>query len=121
MQGLNHSDKVRNVCHALQDKNPFSGLTDEHLSRLEDVLSSEEVRNFLQQTSLSDLDTGLGGARLPDSGQLSDNSPKLDLFDNQASDSSLHVDQTLAHHFIQVSTSSVCVCVCVRAHMRLRV
>ena len=91
----------------MQDKNPFSGLTEEHLSRLEDVLSSEEVRDFLQQTNLSDLYTGLAGARLPNSGQMSDQSLKLDLFDSQASDSSLQIDQVLAHHFIQVCAFDV--------------
>lgn len=108
VQELTTALEIACMCHVLQDKNPFSGLTEEHLSRLEDVLSSEEVRNFLQQTNLSDLDTGLVGTRFADSGQQSDQSPKLDLFDSQASDSSLHVDQALAHDFIQVSAFLLC-------------
>ncbi|XP_076457207.1 uncharacterized protein LOC143291265 isoform X2 [Babylonia areolata] len=89
------------------DKNPFSGFSEEHLSKLDDVLSSEEVAHFLQQNNLSELSAGLEGhsvgvtpsssntstnatgLRLPDSGHLSDDSLKLDLFDTLPSGSGL--------------------------------
>ena len=63
-----------------QDKNPFSGFSEEHLSKLDEFLSSEEAKKILQQTSEGDFNTmselaGSSGG-MPAGGDL-----KLDLFD----------------------------------------
>lgn len=103
-----------------EDKNPFSDLTEEHLNRLEDVLASDEVRSFLQQTTLSEFDSqlvpdsvGLTSAAsdsvrnntssLPpaDIGQLSEDTLKFDLFDNPAPEADLNIDQALVQHLMQ--------------------
>lgn len=96
-----------------EDKNLFSGLTEEHLSRLEDVLSSEEVRNFLQQTQLQELDSGLVAdsvslasgtscASISHINSASDDPLKLGLFETPVS-SSLQIDEALAHQIIEDS------------------
>lgn len=97
----------------MQDKNPFSTLTEEHLSRLEDVLSSEEVRSFLQQTQLQELSSGLAenpavssatgaGAVQAGTSSSSDDPLKLDVFQNQASASCSLIDDALAGQVIEV-------------------
>ncbi|KAL8578841.1 hypothetical protein ACOMHN_022134 [Nucella lapillus] len=102
------------------DKNLFSGFSEEHLSKLDDVLSSEEVAHFLQQNSLTELGGGgLDGGHsvgvtpsssntssniagsaaaalhLSDSAQLSEDSLKLELFDSLPGGSGLPMPQHL--------------------------
>ena len=106
------------VCCADQEKNPFSNLTEEHLNKLDDVLSSKEVNELLQQTNLSELESSLAPANagvFSAESSLSDNlgqgqsdvghldQPlKLDLFGSPMSDSNLHLDNSLVDHIIKV-------------------
>lgn len=41
-------------CAHFQDKNPFSGFSEEHLNKLDEFLSSEEAKKILQQTTEGD-------------------------------------------------------------------
>ena len=56
------------ICLSFQDKNPFSEFSEEHLNKLDEVLSSVEVREILQQSATDfSLDMSLEDGNQPGS------------------------------------------------------
>ncbi|OWF35955.1 PHD finger protein 3-like [Mizuhopecten yessoensis] len=68
-----------------EDKNPFSGFSEEHMSKLDEFLSSEEARKILQQTNEGDFTETMAQVAGLDSSQdsvnTSDDLLALDMFD----------------------------------------
>ena len=79
MSVISYAYLKNNNCFT-QDKNPFSGFSEEHLSKLDEFLSSEEAKKILQQTSEGDFNTmsELAGSS---GGMQAGGDLKLDLFD----------------------------------------
>ncbi|ESO99187.1 hypothetical protein LOTGIDRAFT_238832 [Lottia gigantea] len=67
-----------------EDKNPFSGLSDEHLNQLEDVLSSDAVKSLLQQAEFQNLETSL-----------------ITSMDGPSTSQDFSIDEATAHQIIQ--------------------
>ncbi|XP_055954851.1 titin homolog [Patella vulgata] len=67
-----------------EDKNPFSGLSEEHLNQLEDVLSSDAVNSLLQQAEFQNLESNL-----------------ISSMEGPATSSSFGFDEATAHQIIQ--------------------
>ncbi|XP_069105723.1 death-inducer obliterator 1-like [Argopecten irradians] len=82
------------------DKNPFSGFSEEHMSKLDEFLSSEEARKILQQTNEGDFtETMAQVARLDssqDSANTSDDLLTLDMFDKSDDKSTAFSDHAYA-------------------------
>lgn len=83
-----------------EDKNPFSGFSEEHMSKLDEFLSSEEARKILQQTNEGDFtETMAQVARLDssqDSANTSDDLLTLDMFDKSDDKSTAFSDHAYA-------------------------
>ncbi|XP_033727840.1 uncharacterized protein LOC117317151 isoform X2 [Pecten maximus] len=83
-----------------EDKNPFSGFSEEHMSKLDEFLSSEEARKILQQTNEGDFTetmaqvAGLDSSQ--DSANTSDDLLALDMFDKSDDRSASFSDHAYA-------------------------
>ncbi|XP_060080403.1 uncharacterized protein LOC132559794 [Ylistrum balloti] len=83
-----------------EDKNPFSGFSEEHMSKLDEFLSSEEARKILQQTNEGDFTETMAQVAGLDSSQDSANTSEdlltLDMFDKSDDRSSAFSDHAYA-------------------------
>jgi len=86
------SDPLNWNVDAVEDKNPFSGFSEEHLSKLDEFLSSEEAKKILQQTSEGDFTSTMSELDTSGSAQESgEDFLKLDLLDGVGTHSA-HLD-----------------------------